>query len=58
MLRGTNLQGAGSKAPTSQDSVLDDANLQNAWADEHTRWPAAWDRAQAEARGVQYGYPD
>jgi uncharacterized protein YjbI with pentapeptide repeats len=37
-----------------QDARLDDANLQGAYANEDTRWPVGWDRAQAEARGVQY----
>jgi uncharacterized protein YjbI with pentapeptide repeats len=39
-----------------QDANLGGANLQGARADEGTRWPAGWDRAKAEARGVQYGY--
>jgi uncharacterized protein YjbI with pentapeptide repeats len=43
-LLGTDLQGA----------QLGGANLQDTRADEQTRWPAGWDRAQAEARGVRY----
>jgi hypothetical protein len=30
------------------------ANLQGAEADERIRWPAGWDLAKAESRGLQY----
>ncbi len=64
-LRGANLQdadlflanlwGAHLDGANLQDARLD-ANLQDAWADEDTRWPAGWDRARAEANGVHYSY--
>jgi uncharacterized protein YjbI with pentapeptide repeats len=53
-LRGANLQGARLDGARLEGAQLDGANLQNALADEDTRWPDGWDRAQAEARGVQY----
>jgi uncharacterized protein YjbI with pentapeptide repeats len=68
ILDGANLQGArldGTNLPRMRVDTatlpaslprvrLRGANLQGATADEGTRWPAGWDRAEAEARGVRY----
>jgi uncharacterized protein YjbI with pentapeptide repeats len=67
-LIGANLQGASLDGAYLQGAYLDGANLQgaklgipnpavhlqNARADEDTRWPAGWNRARAEAHGVRY----
>jgi uncharacterized protein YjbI with pentapeptide repeats len=50
-LQGADLRGANLQAATLA------ADLQNVLADEDTRWPAGWDRARAEAKGVHYSQP-
>jgi uncharacterized protein YjbI with pentapeptide repeats len=49
-----NLQGAYLDGAKFHGTQLDGADLQDAEAAEDTRWPAGWDRATAEARGVRY----
>jgi Pentapeptide repeats (8 copies) len=53
-LQGANLQGANLDGANLQGASLDGADLQGAQANEATRWPSDWDRAQAKARGVRY----
>ena len=54
MLYGANLQDARLYGANLRSAQLNDDGLQGARADDRTRLPADWDRAEAEARGVRY----
>jgi uncharacterized protein YjbI with pentapeptide repeats len=53
-LRRARMQAAMLSGANLEDARLDEADLNFARADRRTRWPDGWDRATAEARGVQY----